>query len=479
MSGSGGTNRTENVRQIEDLAATLARRRDEIPRDPENYPVVSFEEERLLLLEHMGSTGTNYSLSAAFRIEGPFDANRCRSALQSTIERHSAFWSAYEFDGNNFVRVRSIRCLDYEQRALSSGEDLDALLAGYATERFRIAEGPLVRARLIELAPDEVVLYLSLHHLVADGQSVETLLNQFAQAYSHPSEAAAGQDEVVLYHDYAAWQRSHMVPERSRELLRHWLSVVDGADFMLAWQESQTGGSGGGDKLRFLLSPEARAGVEETAKGASTSPFVVLMAVFQLLIGCLSGSVDFLVGTPMDNRPLRKLESVVGFFTGPVPIRARFTSVATVEDHLATVRATVLSAMDHQALPFERLVNALRPPRVAGRNPLFQTMFLFRPSSIETLELAGVKLSSLNGEPLSMADVEVRTEESKLDILLSVEESGNGYVCSFEFLRHALAAETATSAVALFQDLVEAFVLDPLTSLDRLPNAGNSGIDEC
>ncbi|GLY38116.1 pyoverdine biosynthesis protein PvdJ [Amycolatopsis sp. NBRC 101858] len=339
-----------------------------VPVDRRGPLPMSFAQERLWFLDRMSELGADYALWFSWRVTGPLDRAAWQGALDDVVTRHEVLRTALvERDG----RPVQLVCEDVTvPLRWTEAADLDAVRAeatAFATARFDLAEPPLLRAGVWALGPEDHVVVLAFHHVATDGWSTGLVFAELAEAYAgHHVEPPA-----VQYGDYAVWQREHDTSAQ----LEYWRATLAGLSPLDLPGDRPRPAVRSGRGAAVRVSWPVPAGLDELAARCGATRFMVLLAVFQVVLGRWSGRTDVAVGTPVAGRGRSELERLVGFFVNTVVLRGDLAGDPTFAGFLDRVRDGVLSAFDHQDVPFEHLVRELRPERDLSRNPLFEVMF--------------------------------------------------------------------------------------------------------
>ncbi|MFI0355759.1 amino acid adenylation domain-containing protein [Actinomadura sp. 9N407] len=388
---------------------TPAAARSVIERRPEGAaPPLSFAQERLWFMEQFAPGTGAYNVPMALRLRGALDEAALRAALDSVVARHESLRMRFPVgpDGSPLVVIADPSPVAWERVLVSGGvEEAHELVAGAAARPFDVAREPLLRALLVRIAGDDHVLLVTAHHLVIDGISAGLLAQEIQERYAAGPDAPPAADPPVRYGDYAAWQRDHLTDGTLDRDLEYWRERLDGLEPIelqadrpsarRAVGPALTGGSGGsshqnetdrprgaepafaGGSHPFRLPPDLAERLKEIGRAHGATPFMTLLAAYQVVLGRYSGRRDLAVGTPVGGRPRPELEGMVGLFVNMVTLRADLTGDPPFTELLARTRDTTLDALAHQSLPFERLVRDLRPERDAARSPVFQVTFTF------------------------------------------------------------------------------------------------------
>ncbi|MBX7266345.1 hypothetical protein KIF24_10110 [Micromonospora sp. Llam7] len=348
--------------------------------DPAAPVRLSSGQEQVWLTDLM--TGEPGSLvdHVAFRLSGTLDIAALRAAFDDLVVRHEPLRSRLIRQGEVPMLVAGAAPVDFRVTELD-GQEIAAATAAATTDLampFDLDKGPLARLRLYRLAPDDHILVLASHHMVTDGVSQGVLLVDLEALYQarRDNRAATLAPLTVDYGDFAEWQRAHIAGDRLAALTRYWTDRIAGASVRLVLPSNQPRSGRRGGAYLDVAAPAGLADrVGAAARQHATTPFVVLLAAYRLLLWRLTGVRDTLVGTPISARPLAETENMVGYFLNMVVLRGAAEPDASVRDLVAAEHASAMSAYAHQDLPFEQLVAQLRPPREIGSTPLVQTVF--------------------------------------------------------------------------------------------------------
>ncbi|MFL5357704.1 amino acid adenylation domain-containing protein, partial [Archangium sp.] len=435
---------------------------DEASRHAELAP--SFAQQRLWFLEQLEPGNPVYLISAAMWLEGALDAGALEHALREVVRRHEALRTCFRS-----VSGQPVQCVLPEVSFQLRLEEIAAHEVRTRAEAdarapISLEEAPLMRATLLRVAPQEHVLLLSLHHVIADGWSLEVLFRELAQLYAgaRRGEPVALPPLAVQYVDHAHWQRQWLRGEVLERQLDYWRQQLAGHPEELELPTDRPRPAAqtyrGARQPVELGAPVVRA-VRELAAREGVTPFMLLLAAFQVLLHRYSGQDDILVGTPIANRSRLETEGVFGFFANTLALRTRFGDNPTFRQLLARVRRTSLEAYEHQDIPFERLVEELQPTRSLSRSPLFQAMLVVDGAAVWDLRLEGVRVRQLEVDP--------RT--SKFDLTLSLFEERERMAGFLEYSTDLFEASTAARMMRNFLELLGAACSTPDQEVARLP----------
>ncbi len=441
-----------------------------VPAERGTEVALSFAQQRLWFLEQMGSAGRAYHMPTRLRLRGELDRDALVRALDRIVERHEALRTTFHsVDGQPVQRIAPASGFALVQYDLSGYADAKAELRQIVAEEsaaaFDLEHGPLVRGRLVKVAADDHVLLVTMHHIVSDGWSMGVLTNELSTLYTAFQRGAA--DPLaplpVQYADYAAWQRKWVDGEVLQQQVDYWKTTLTGApellelptDHVRPLVQSHAGASAG-----LELDEELTTGLKALSQRHGTTLFMTLMAAWATVLGRLSGQEDVVIGTPTANRGRREIEGLIGFFVNTLAVRMDLSGAPTVAELLGRVKERALGAQDHQDIPFEQVVDLVQPARSMAHSPLFQVMFTWQNNPKGSLELPGLRLSSVGGESQATA---------KFDLSLTLQESGGRIVGGVTYATSLFEEATIERYLGYLRMVLEAMVADEQQTVDRLP----------
>ncbi|HVS00139.1 MAG TPA: amino acid adenylation domain-containing protein [Thermoanaerobaculia bacterium] len=438
---------------------------------------LSFSQRRLWFLDRLEPGNTTYNMLTALRIRGPLSLGVLAACLDEIARRHEVLRArivAVEGQPVQLVEPaaapgsRPLPLVDLSALPARRREPETQRLAAAETRRpFDLARGPLLRAtalRLNDRGHRDHALFLTLHHIVSDGWSEAVLVREVATLY--PAFAAGLPSPLAAlplsYADFAFWQREWLQGEMLAAQVAYWREALAGAPgrLELSTDFPRPPVPSGRGHLHVLEVPEATAdAVRALCRRARTTPFMLLFAAFGTLLGRLAAQDDVLVGTPIANRTRTETEGLIGFFVNTLVLRADLRGEPTGRELLARVREAALGAYAHQDLPFERLVEELRPDRELARQPLFQAMFVLQNAPRSDFDVQGISLQPIGVDPGA----------SKFDLTMALNETGGGYLGTIEYSIDLFAPSTMVSLAERYNRLLAAFAADPAAPVHALP----------
>lgn len=436
------------------------------PRDGRDFPL-SHSQDRLWFLDQLVPGNPFYNISIAQRLPFVPLQRYLEKALSAVVARHEALRTVFPLvRGQPVQRILPATTMRCEIDDLSCEPDPEARAAQIASaasqQPFDLAEGPLLHCRLLELSAGESLLLLVIHHIVADGWSLEKLLAEIGQVYS---ELLTGRlpslpPLPVQYADFAVWQREAMSGERMAQHRKYWVQRLEGMQQLELPTDHPRPArpSYRGARAPITIDAAAAAAAEALARRLHTTRFTVLFAAFAALLHRLAGQDDVTIGTPMAARPYSELEDVVGFFANTVVLRLDFSGGCSFEEAVERTHARLREAQNHQDLPFSMVVAALAPEQDLSRNPLFQVSF-------QVLTSSQVRRTITDAAPA----FNFARGTSAFDLTLQLAETASCLVGELEYATDLFQQASAERLVERFLRLLCAALADPEASVADLP----------
>ncbi|WP_394836403.1 amino acid adenylation domain-containing protein [Pendulispora rubella] len=432
------------------------------PRDAQ-LPL-SFAQERLWFLAQLEPTAASYNVPAAVRLRGPLDPARLQRSFEAVVRRHESLRTRFVDDGGRpvmHVDTEQPLALELVDRSAAPDEAL-ALLEERAHRPFDLGTGPLLRVTLVRLGEHEHVLLVVLHHIVSDGWSMGVLIREVTELYATDATDAELPPLRIQYADYARWQREWLDGPAFEQQLAYWRQTLGSDPPVLSLPTDHPRPeerSYRGARHAFTLPQNLSGALRALGRAQGVTSFMLLLAGFQTLLARTSGQTDLCIGTPIANRTHVEIEGLVGFFVNTLVLRTDLGGDPSFTALLARVREQVLQAQSYQDLPFERLVQALRPARNLSHTPLFQVMFSLQENPGQAPPVAGLELSA----------VEVDPGTAQFDLSLHMAHDGDELSGSFEYSTDLFEEPTIRHMADALRVLLEGIAAQPSARLSELP----------
>jgi amino acid adenylation domain-containing protein len=442
-----------------------------VPAPRQEALPLSFAQQRLWFLAQLDErAGAAYAIPGGVRLKGALDVAALQAALNRIVSRHEALRTCFgSVDGAPVQLIASPEVgLALWQVDLPSHADREAELQRMAAEEasapFDLAQGPLIRARLVRMGHDDHALLVTMHHIVSDGWSMSVLVHEFSALYAAISQ---GQPDPlpalpIQYADYAMWQRRWITGEVLQRQLDFWRHHLSGAAALLELPTDRPRPAVqdyAGAFLGFELDADLTAKLKALSQRHGTTLFMTLFAAWAVLLARLSGQSDVVIGTPVANRHRAEIEPLIGFFVNTQALRVDLSGSPSVAELLAQVRATALAAQDHQDLPFEQVVEALSPQRSLAHSPVFQVMFAWQNAPEGRLDLPGLQLQPVGAQATTI----------KFDLELSLQDAGACFTGHIGYACALFDRATVERHIAHWQTLLRGWVADEQALVARLP----------
>ncbi|OYU04460.1 MAG: non-ribosomal peptide synthetase [Pseudomonas sp. PGPPP1] len=436
-------------------------RQDELPQ--------SLAQNRLWITWQLDPHSSAYTIPGALRLRGELDEDAVRTSFQQLIQRHEALRTRfYERDGQAFQRVDAkadfeLQVIDLSDLPLAEREArAQQIREDEARTQFDLEKGPLLWVTLVRLDDEDHQLLVTLHHIIADGWSLNILIDEFSRLYA---AAAQGQSlelppQALQYADYGSWQRQWLAEGEGQRQLAYWKAQLgeEHPTLSLATDHPRSAHHrNSASRHTVRLNAGLSEAIRQTAQANLSTPFMLLLAAFQTLLYRYSGQRDIRIGVPNANRPRQETQGLIGFFINTLVLRAELDSRLSFDALLAATRETAMGAQAHQDLPFEQLLEAFPQAREQG---LFQVMFNHQQRD----------LSALRRLPGVLADeLPWHSREAKFDLQLHSEEDRNGRLSlSFDYADELFETRTIERLAEHFTQLLQAVCDQPQQAIGDL-----------
>jgi len=434
-------NRAENIKKVE--KSTF-------------YPVSSAQK-RVYILNMLEGNSTFYNIPSVVVLSGSIDRQRFEQVFRKLIERHETLRTSFEMiDGNPVQKIHET--LDLEVSCIEGDEDrVDGLIREFIRP-FDLRSAPLMRVGLLKINEEKQLLLFDIHHIIADGLSMNIIIKEYARLYNGEDLPAP----ALQYKDYAVWQSEYANSELINAQKEFWINAFSGELPVLNMPTDYPRPpiqSFEGEMVRKALPPELLEALNKSAVEAGTTPFTVLLAAYNVLLYKYTGQEDIIIGSPITGRRDTNLKDIIGMFADTIAFRNRPTGDKTFRAFLEEVKENALACYDKQDFQFEDLVESLNIHRDMSRNPLFDVMLNFLYPG-ESAEDTGFSL------------YEFENRISKFDMTIHAAETKSSLVLSLEYCTALFKKETAKRMLEHFANLIGELVCCPDKKLGEMDMLG-------
>ncbi|MBQ4862211.1 non-ribosomal peptide synthase/polyketide synthase [Pseudoalteromonas sp. MMG013] len=428
---------------------------------------LSFGQEALWFMDKLVDQLPVYNLLSVFNITGHLDIKVISECLQMLIERHASLRTRFKESKETVVaRLQApnelpLLTYDFEQLDAQSSQQKEAqLIASEESYQFDLNKESLFRVIIAKKANAQYCVIFNIHHIISDGLSASILFKELSESYN---AALKGKQPIltplsISYNDYARWQKEHLSPQKLTTEREYWQNKLADSQPLLHLpydHQRPAEQSFKGATEQFVIKPSVYKNVKAIAKAHDATPFMVMLSAYKALLSIYSGSADISVGSAVANRASHQVANLVGYFVNNLVIRTHCESQASFIDLLQTVKGNCLEAIAHQNLPFDSVVEAIKPERSLSYSPLFQVAFSLQRNHAEQLNFIGLQVEE------QACDRGV----SKYDLSLDIFETQEGAIAKLEYCLELFERDTAQRMIQHFTLLLEKVMSSPEQAL--------------
>jgi amino acid adenylation domain-containing protein len=432
---------------------------------------LSFPQQRLWFLDQMSPGNNSYNIAAPVRLRGSLNTRALELALTEIVRRHEILRTNFPtVNGEPRQVIRESTVLEVplivlDGTSVDEREDEARRLAQAETgHAFDLARDPLLRVCLLRFDEHDHLLLLTMHHIITDGWSMGVLIREMALLYDafQRNEASPLPELPFQYADFAHWQREWLQGDVLRTRVDYWKKQLDGAPAILELPTDRVRPplqTTNGATHSTVLPQRLSSSMSELSRNADATLFMTLLAAFQTLLCRYTNQQDIVVGTPIANRTRRETEDLIGFFVNTLVLMTDLSGNPSFRVLLRRIREVALQAYVHQDLPFEKLVEELKPERTLSHMPLFQVLIAFQNAPEPKLTLPALELQ----------DFSLAGQTAKFDLSLYIGESNEGLRLTFEYNTDLFNPSTIEQLARHFETLLAGIVANPDQRINDLP----------
>jgi amino acid adenylation domain-containing protein len=461
------------------------------PADRNAPLMLSFSQQRLWFIDQLEPNSSQYNMPGAFKISGDFDASIFEKCIDNIVERHeilrttyiSESGSSYQIINRNYQSPVSIIDLTNETEE-NLKRKIEEISKADAVKPFDLMGDVLIRVTLIKMSTSEYMVLFNMHHIAFDGWSMGVLMNEVEQYYRHYLDGVKLElpELDIQYADYANWQRDWLNDDELTLQINYWkqqlanLPLVHELPLDKSRATHQTFNS---KQLKQNLNKQMSQSLLDFSKSKKVTLFMLLQSAFSLLLSRYSGENDIVMGTPVSGRGQKQIEPLIGFFVNTLVLRSNISSDDNFSEFLSANKNMILDAFSHEKIPFDMLVETIKPTRSLSYSPLFQVMFTLQNKGDSLFELPRVALSSVEQPNATM----------KYDLELEIVEHDEGLTLHWGFNSDLFITASIEQLSLSFQVMLNSILqtpekniklLDilPHSSIEKLTNLWNSNCQE-
>jgi amino acid adenylation domain-containing protein/non-ribosomal peptide synthase protein (TIGR01720 family) len=458
--------RLRKIREASDAGDSKIARRFDLSA----YPL-SFAQQRMWFLSQWEPESPFYNISSIIQISGFLDVNSLKRAIKHVYSRHEILHARINsVNGKPVQKIMRSETLDIHYDNFSTlevgdkKEKVDFLIFREINTGFDLSKDTLIRCKIIENAPAEFFLLVTMHHIVSDGWSIGIFIREvsfFYEAYSAGNNIDLA-ELTIQYPDFAEWQKQRLQPPFLQELIDYWKAQFQEeheflelpVDFPRPGVQTFMGAH-----LRYTFPDQLRNRLGAFGKKHEISLFMLLLAAFEVLLFRYTNQESIHIGIPVANRNRKELEELIGLFVNTIVINGKLQSQTTFSDFLNQIKERVLGGYAHQELPFEMLVEELKIVRDLSHTPLFQVMFALQTSATKSLKVSNLHFNVLEPE----------NGTSKFDLTLFMEDTENGLDAIFEYNTDLFRQNTIKRMADQFGTLLTGILENENQLIGKLP----------
>ncbi|MCU0288771.1 MAG: amino acid adenylation domain-containing protein, partial [Acidobacteria bacterium] len=433
------------------------------PAEKKEYYDLSSVQKRLYVLRQLDEQGFNYNLPSVSLLEGNLDKNRLEKTFRYLLARHESLRTSFSMVGTQPVQEIHEQvefAIEYYDSTGENGKNHTPRHFIHSFIRpFDLSMAPLLRASLIKMAEIQHILIVDMHHIITDGTSMDLFIKESLAFY-------AGEELPPLkfqYKDYIQWQNSDRQKQSLRAQEQFWINQFAEEAAVLDWpldyprpavQRFE------GNAVAFELNLQVTQALKQMTRDTGATPYMVLLAIYNILLSKISGQEDVVVGTPVAARRHTDLERIIGMFVNTLALRNYPKGEKTFREFLIELKDTALQAFENQEYPFEDLVEKIFIRRDLSRNPIFDVMFALQNTTVHTTDY---KIPGLIIKPY-----ESEHRMAKFDLSLTCFEVEDIFRGSFEYCTQLFKKKTIERFIIYFKQIIAHVIDNPIPKMSQI-----------
>jgi tyrocidine synthetase-3 len=444
------------------------------PAELKEYYTVSSAQKRLYILQNIDKEGIRYNIPIIYQLEGCLDKERLERTFKRLIKRHESLRTSFVRVGGKPVQVVHSD-VEFEIEYYCTKGRCNEIIRDFIRP-FDLAKAPLIRVGLIHtpsfghpsqegISVDKHILMVDMHHIITDGGSMGILIHEFMKLYSFTDADEKLPPLPIQYKDFSGWLNSEQQGTLIREQEAYWLSEFEGEIPILDLLTDYPGGrerNFAGGVLNYKLGEKETCDLRQLAKEEDVTIYMLLLAIYNVLLSMLSNQEEIIVGTPTAGRRHADLQPLIGMFVNTLALRNYPGENKTFREFLKEIKERTLAAFENQDYPFEDLAEKVADNRDASRNPLFDVMFTMQNLGLPEPEIPGMRLKPYDYE----------TPVSKFDLTLTGIETGDHIDFRFGYRTSLFKEETIVDFANYYKGIIAAVLEDRDVKLSQIDLSG-------
>ncbi|MFS1513884.1 amino acid adenylation domain-containing protein [Chengkuizengella sp. SCS-71B] len=427
-----------------------------IPVNSKEFYPVSSSQKQMFLLQQFEANSISYNIPFVLSLKGELNKTHFEYVVKELVARHESLRTSFELmEGEPVQRIHVE--LDFKVQYVKTNKHEADTLIRKSIQSFTLNQAPLFRVHLIQVDNEEHLLLIDMHHIISDGISTNILVQDFIQLY----EGKNLPDLHIQYKDFAVWQKEQMNTEEMNNQEGYWLSKLSEplqplnlpTDYKRSEMDSLRG-----NQIKFTLNNELTEKLKKVQQQSETTMYMLLFAVYNVMLHKITGNEDITVGTPVSGRSFVNLDEVVGMFVNTLVMRNYPTGGKSFKQFLFEVKESTLQAFSNQNYPFEEIVEKMNIKREVHRNPLFDTMFVLQNFEQQQLTLDRMQIELY----------ELKSQFSKFDFMFEVTEMDGDLHLNVEYATQLYSQEKMEQIVEFYIDLLNLVTQDLNIKIDDL-----------
>ncbi|MEK7990858.1 MAG: condensation domain-containing protein, partial [Thiotrichaceae bacterium] len=457
------------LKKLQEKQAQTAEQTIEIIDRSQPLPL-SFAQERLWFIDQYEQDNATYNMPAALQLDGILNIDVLQKATTHIVQRHEVLRTRFLTEAGiarqeiiNIDKV-DIPIEDLQYLSKTAKTDKISQLANVeAAKAFNLATDIPLRMTLLKCTPQQHILLITLHHIAADGWSVGILIKELSSLYQAflNQQANPLPDLKIQYADFAHWQRQQLSGNKLEELISYWKQKLVGTPALLELpldKPRPAQQTFNGNRILFEIDTETTQKLLQFTQQQETTLFVSLLAIFSILLKRYTQQNDIVVGSPIANRTSSEIEPLIGFFVNTLVLRAEIEENQSFIQLVQQLKQTSLEAFQHQALPFEKLIEELKIERNLSYPPLFQVMFGVQNIPQYDFDLPDLKVSFLENERAT----------AKFDLSLMMEQTPDKITAEIEYNTDLFIPQSIERLIGHFKKLLDSALSQPTINIAQL-----------